>query len=147
MELNQITDQVIGAAIEVHRTLGPGLLESVYEACLAHELARRGLHVDRQRPVPLVYKGVKIDCGYRIDLLVEHQVVVELKAVSQLEPIHEAQVLSYLRLTDSWVGLLINFNVKRLTRGLRRLVNGPPRSPSVPSVFSVVHTLPQGDGQ
>jgi len=146
MNVNDVTDQVIGAAIEVHRTLGPGLLESAYQACLAHELGQRHLHYERQRALPVVYKGIRIDCGYRIDFLVEHAVVVELKAVTQLEPVHEAQLLSYLRLSGFWVGLLINFHVKRLARGLRRLVNGPQQSPSVFSVPSVVNPLGVGKG-
>jgi GxxExxY protein len=147
MEVNDVTDQIIGAAIEVHRTLGPGLLESAYEACLARELVDRGLQVERQVPLPVFYKGIKIACGYRLDLLVERQVVVELKAVTRLEPIHEAQVLSYLRLSGFWVALLINFHVKQLARGLRRLVNGPQKSPSAPSVCSVVSPSAGGDAQ
>jgi len=127
MKINDLTQQIIAAAIDVHRALGPGLLESTYEACLAFELAQRGLEVERQRALPLTYKAVRIDCGYRIDLLVEGQVIVELKSVQALEPIHEAQMLSYLKLSGCHVGLLINFNVKRLKDGLRRLVNGLPR--------------------
>ena len=124
--LNHITDQVIGAAIEVHRALGPGLLESAYEACLAFELAQRGLKVEPQKPLPVVYKEVHLDCGYRLDLLVENAVIVEIKAVEALAPIHQAQLLSYLRLSSCKVGLLINFNVKVLKDGLRRLVNDFP---------------------
>ena len=124
--LNHITDQVIGAAIEVHRALGPGLLESAYEACLAFELAQRGLKVELQKPLPVVYKEVHLDCGYRLDLLVENAVIVEIKAVESLAPIHQAQLLSYLRLSGCKVGLLINFNVKVLKDGLRRLVNDFP---------------------
>jgi GxxExxY protein len=126
MKVNGITEQIIGAAIRVHRALGPGLLESAYEACLSQELAERKLRVERQKALPLRYKGVTIDCGYRIDLLVEREVIVELKAVSRIEPIHEAQLLSYLKLSGCRVGLLINFNVKQLTRGLRRFVNELP---------------------
>ncbi|HLI33683.1 MAG TPA: GxxExxY protein [Terriglobia bacterium] len=122
--LNGITENIIGAAIEVHRALGPGLLESAYEACLAFELSRRGLNVAQQKPVPLVYQGIKLDCGYRIDLQVEGSVVVEIKSVDALAPIHEAQVLSYLKLSGSKVGLLINFNVVVLRDGIRRFVNG-----------------------
>jgi GxxExxY protein len=125
-KLNHITDQVIGAAIEVHRALGPGLLESAYEACLAFELAQRGLKVEPQKPLPVVYKEVHLDCGYRLDLLVENAVIVEIKAVESLAPIHQAQLLSYLRLSGCKVGLLINFNVKVLKDGLRRLVNDFP---------------------
>ena len=120
--IDNITSQIIGAAIDVHRELGPGLLESAYETCLAHELIRRDLKVEQQKAVPLSYKGVKLDCGYRIDLLVENMVVVELKAANRLEPIHEAQVLSYLKLSGHKVGLLINFNVRVLKDGLKRLV-------------------------
>ena len=123
--VNRITEAVIGAAIAVHRELGPGLLESAYEACLVYELIERGMAVERQKEVPVVYRGVRLDCGYRIDLLVEGEVVVELKVVEKLEPIHEAQLLSYLKLSGCKLGLLINFNVTVLTDGIRRLVNGP----------------------
>ena len=119
-EFNQITERIIGAAIEVHRTLGPGLLESTYLACLVHELRQRGLEVEREKALPVVYKGVTLDCGYRIDLLVQHTVIVELKAVEELAPIHEAQLLSYLKLSGCPVGLLINFNVRQLTQGIKR---------------------------
>lgn len=121
--LNTITGQVIGAAIEVHRALGPGLLESAYEACLAYELAERDLSVERQKPMPLVYKDVTMDCGYRLDLLVNGAVIVELKAFDALEPIHTAQLLSYLKLADLRVGLLVNFNVEVLKQGIVRVVN------------------------
>ena len=121
-ELDRITEKVIGAAIAVHRELGPGLLESAYEACLAFELADLGLTVERQKALPVRYRGVKVDCGYRIDLLVEGKVIIELKAVERLEPIHEAQLLSYLKLSGCKVGLLINFNVRVLKDGIRRLV-------------------------
>jgi GxxExxY protein len=123
-ELNEISGQVIGAAIEVHRELGPGLLESAYEACLRHELQRRGVRVDRQVPVPVSYKGLHLECGYRLDLLVEDQVIVELKAVESLLPIHEAQLLTYLKLYQRRLGLLINFNVPVLKNGIKRLLNG-----------------------
>lgn len=131
-ELNRLTEAIIQAAIEVHRTLGPGLLESAYEACLAFELAQRGLKVERQKPLPVVYKDVRLDCGYRLDLLVEDKVIVEIKAVDQLLPVHEAQLLSYLRLSGCRVGLLINFNVKVLRSGIRRLVNDFPDLQSQP---------------
>ena len=124
--LNDITEQVIGAAIAVHRVLGPGLLESAYEACLVYELAERGLTVERQKSLPVTYRDVRVDCGYRVDLLVEGLVVVELKAVEELGPIHEAQLLSYLKLSGCRVGLLINFNVKVLKQGIRRMVNEFP---------------------
>jgi len=118
----QLTYAIVGAAIEVHRHLGPGLLESAYEECLCRELVLRGLRVERQKPLPLSYKGVKLDCGYRMDLVVEDRVLIEVKAVEALAPIHEAQVLTYLRLTGVRVGLLINFNVSVLKQGLTRLV-------------------------
>ena len=124
--VNAVTEQVIGAAIDVHRALGPGLLESAYQACLWHELTERRLSVERQRALPIRYKGIRVHCGYRIDFLVESEVIVEIKAVHQLEPIHEAQLLSYLKLSGCHVGLLINFNVKQLKTGIRRLVNELP---------------------
>jgi len=127
--LNRITESIIGAAIEVHRALGPGLLESAYEACLTFELMQRGLKVEQQKPLPVVYREVKLDCGYRLDLLVEEAVIVEVKAVDRLAPIHQAQLLSYLRLSGCKVGLLINFNVKVLKDGIRRVVNDFPDSP------------------
>ena len=122
--LNKITETIIGAAIEVHRTLGPGLLESAYVACLAYELEKRGLGVEQQKPVPLVYEQVKLECGYRMDLLVEQSVVVEVKSVEALAPIHEAQTLSYLRLSGCKLALLVNFNVVVLKDGIRRFING-----------------------
>jgi GxxExxY protein len=120
--VNQITRSIIGAAIEVHRALGPGLLESAYEACLVFELAQRGHRLEQQRPLPVVYKGVTLDCGYRLDLLVDDCVIVEIKSVERLLPIHEAQVLSYLKLSGCKVGLLINFNELVLKNGIRRVV-------------------------
>ena len=126
--LNSITNGIIGAAMEVHRRLGPGLLESTYEACLAFELAERGLAVEQQKALPVLYKEVKMECGYRIDLLVDRAVVVEVKAIESLAPVHEAQVLSYLRLSGCKVGLLINFNVRILKQGIRRIVNRFPDS-------------------
>lgn len=127
-ELNRITERIIGAAIEVHRALGPGLLESAYEACLAYELATQGLGVEQQKPLPVVYRDVTLNCGYRIDLLVDGVVIVEIKAVDRLAAIHDAQLLSYLRLSGLNVGLLINFNVKLLKNGIRRLVNEFPEA-------------------
>lgn len=115
---------IIGAAIEVHRNLGPGLLESVYEECLARELADAGIEFSRQQQLPVMYKGKDIGCGYRLDFLVENLVVVELKAVEDVLPIHRSQVLTYLRLSGKWLGLLINFNVHRLVDGVTRLANG-----------------------
>ena len=120
---NDITKAIIGAAIDVHRELGPGLLESAYEACLLHELTRRGLKAQRQEPLPVAYRGVKLDCGCRLDLVVEKQVIVELKAVDRLASIHKAQLLSYLKLSGLKVGLLINFNVEVLVDGVQRVVN------------------------
>jgi GxxExxY protein len=123
-ELNQLSEQVIAAAIAVHKELGPGLLESTYEACLAHELLSRGIEVERQKSVPVIYRGIQIDCGYRLDLLVNRTVIVELKAVERIDNIHEAQILSYLRLSGFKLGLLINFNVRFLKDGIRRFING-----------------------
>ena len=122
-ELNKITEAIIGAAIEVHRALGPGLLESAYAACLAYELRERGYKVLQEVPLPLVYKEIKLDCGYRLDLLVNDAVIVEVKSVESLAPVHEAQLLSYLKLVDCKIGLLINFNVKMLKYGVKRLAN------------------------
>jgi GxxExxY protein len=122
--INAITSQIIGAAISVHDELGPGMLESAYEACMVHELMQRGLRVERQKSLPLIYKGVTIDCGYRLDLLVENSVIVELKSVDRIESVHSKQVLTYLKLSGIKVGLLINFNVEFLRKGLTRLVNG-----------------------
>jgi GxxExxY protein len=121
---NDLSQQIIGAGICVHRELGPGLLESAYEACLEFELLQRGIAVERQVAQPIFYKDVKIECGYRLDLLVESLVIVELKTVEQLAPIHEAQLLTYLKLRHLWLGLLINFNVPILKQGIKRLVNG-----------------------
>ena len=123
MEENSLSREVIGAAIEVHRLLGPGLLESAYELAFERELVLRGLHVERQRAIPLEYKGVALGDGFRIDLLVQEQLIVEIKAVERLQPIHEAQLLTYLRLTDLRLGLLINFNEKTIKEGVRRVVN------------------------
>jgi len=120
--VKELTEKIIGAAIEVHRTVGPGLLESAYEECLAHEMKLRGLNYERQVPLPVAYKGVKLDCGYRLDFLVEKAVVLELKTVDTLQPIHEAQVLTYLKLGGWTVGLLVNFNVPVLKNGIKRVV-------------------------
>lgn len=117
-----LTEQIIGAAIHVHRELGPGLLESAYEVCLCHELSLHNLKVERQKMIPISYRGISLDAGYRLDLVVEGQVIVEIKAVSELLPVHEAQLLSYLKQVGGGRGLLINFNVKLLKQGLRRLV-------------------------
>jgi GxxExxY protein len=112
-----LTEQVIGAAVEVHRALGPGLLESAYEECLCHEFHLRGISFERQRPLPVEYKGVKLDCGYRLDLTVENKVILEIKCVEHILPVHEAQLLTYLKMTGIRVGLLLNFNVSTLIRG------------------------------
>jgi len=121
---DRLSREIIGAAIEVHRVLGPGLLESAYEGCLCCELEQRAIEFKRQQPLSIVYKGLNLDCGYRLDLLVEDLVIVELKSVVAIEPIHEAQVLTYLKMNGSWLGLIINFNVLLLKDGIRRLVNG-----------------------
>lgn len=122
-KINKITEQIIGAAMRVHTALGPGLLESAYEACLAYELAKAGLAVERQKKLPIVYGELRLEEGYRIDLLVENVVVIELKAIARLEDVHEAQLLSYLRLSGCTVGLLINFHVSHLREGIRRIIN------------------------
>ena len=122
MNIDNLTGQIIGSAIEVHKALGPGLLESAYEECLSHEFSLRQFHYKRQQALPVEYKGVKLDCGYRIDLLVESLVILELKSVDSLQPIHEAQLLTYLKLTSFKVGLLINFNVPVLKQGIKRLM-------------------------
>jgi GxxExxY protein len=124
VELNQITEVIIGAAIEVHRELGPGLLESAYQVCLRRELTLRGIPFQHELPLPVSYKGLLLDCGYRVDLLVMGEVVVETKCVAKIDPIHEAQLLTYLRLGGWKLGLLINFNVKVLKDGIRRKVLG-----------------------
>jgi GxxExxY protein len=124
IHVNQITRQVIGAAIEVHRRLGPGLLESAYHECLARELVVRDIPFRKERPLPLEYKGIRLECGYRVDLLVANAVVVEVKSVEAIAPIHEAQLLTYRRLGGWNVGLLIDFNVAVLKDGIRRRVLG-----------------------
>jgi GxxExxY protein len=116
------TSVIIGAAIEVHRYLGPGLLESAYEQCFCHELHLRGLNFRRQVELPVSYKGIKLDCGYKVDVIVNDEVIVELKAVEKMLPVHEAQLLTYMRLTEKRVGLVINFNVPQLTQGIVRRV-------------------------
>jgi GxxExxY protein len=123
MEINEITEQIIGAAIKVHTALGPGLLESAYEACLIYELNKRGLPVRNQVPLPVRYEEILIEVGYRIDLLVSESVIVELKSVDEIAPIHKAQLLSYLKVSGKTIGLLINFNVELLKQGITRLAN------------------------
>lgn len=120
--MNRISEEIIGAAIEVHRELGPGLLESSYESCLAYELESRGLRIGRQIPVPVMYRGLQIECGYRLDLVVEDEVIVEIKAVEKLIPVHDAQILTYLKLTKIPIGLLLNFNVPLMKQGVRRFM-------------------------
>jgi GxxExxY protein len=119
---NEITQRIIGATIEVHRQLGPGLLESAYEECLCHELTIRKLNFERQKSIPLVYEDAKLDCGYRLDVLVEGKIVVELKSIDGLGPIHEAIILTYLKLSGHKLGLLINFNVPLLKDGIKRFI-------------------------
>jgi GxxExxY protein len=122
--LNELSHRVIGLCMEVHRELGPGLLESAYEEALAYELAHAGLAFERQREAPLLYKGVKLNCGYRVDFIIENEIILELKAVSELLPIHHAQLLTYLKLERRSLGLLVNFNVPALKDGVRRVVAG-----------------------
>jgi GxxExxY protein len=118
----ELTEQIIAAAIEVHRHLGPGLLEATYQACLAQEFKLRGLPFEQEKPLPVEYKGVKVDCGYRLDFIVAGKVIIELKAVDEIHPVHEAQLLTYLKLTGCRIGLLINFNVPVLKDGIKRRV-------------------------
>ena len=126
-QLNTLTESIIGAALEVHRELGPGLLENAYQACLTFELLNRGFSLERQKPLPVVYKDQRVDCGYRLDLVVEGAVIVEVKAVERLELVHSVQLLSYLRFAKCPLGLLFDFHAGFLTRdGLRRVVNGLP---------------------
>ena len=130
--MNEITEAIIGGAIEVHRLLGPGLLESVYECCLAHELTLRGLAIERKKRLSISYKGIEMADAFETDLVVERKIVVELKAVRQLHEIHEAQLLTYLRLADLRLGLLINFNERLLKNGIRRRVNAYLPDPHIP---------------
>ena len=120
--IESVTGKIIGAAIEVHRALGPGLLESAYEACLTYELKLRKLHIEHQKSLPIYYKDLALDCGYRLDLVVENEVVVEIKSVNAISAVHEAQLLSYLKLSSYRKGLLINFNEKLLKNGIRRMM-------------------------
>ena len=130
LALDPLTDKIIGAAIEVHRHLGPGLLESAYEECLCFELKRSGLRFERQVHLPMSYKGILLDCAYRMDVLVEDSVVLEIKAIDEILPIHQAQLLTYLKSSGKRVGLLINFNVPVLKSGIKRMVNHYPDSSS-----------------
>jgi len=123
MDINTVSGEIVDSAIQVHKALGPGLLESAYEACLKYEMEKRGLAVQSQLLLPVYYNDIKVDLGYRIDLLVENVIIVEIKAVQKIAPIHEAQLLSYLKLSGKRLGLLINFNVKLLKDGIKRMVN------------------------
>lgn len=122
MEVNEITHDILDSAFKIHTALGPGLLESAYQACLCYELKKKGYKVESEKPLPLVYEEVKLDCGYRIDILVENQVVVELKTVEQFSEVHQAQILTYMKLSKTKYGLLINFNVKSLKDGIKRFI-------------------------
>ncbi len=139
MHFNEISGAVVDSAMKVHTALGPGLLEGVYEACLVHELKKRGFRTASQLPLPVNYDGERIDLGFRVDILVENTVVVEIKAVDAITPVHLAQLITFLKLSGKYVGLLMNFNVVHLRDGIRRMVQGEP--PSVSSVSSVVKTL------
>jgi len=124
VKINTITSEIIRAAMVVHSALGPGLLESVYQACLTHLLRQNGLSVETERPIPVSFNGIRFDLGFRLDLLVEEQVVVEVKALRRIQPVHSAQLLSYMKLSDKKVGLLLNFHVRHMRHGIQRLVNG-----------------------
>ena len=136
--MSELSNQIIGAAIEVHKTLGPGLLESTYERCLVHELTLRGIHVERQKKQPIHYKGLEIDEGYRIDVLVDKKIILELKVVKQLNDIHTAQLLTYLKLSGCTLGFQNNFNEVLLKDGIKRIVNNYQEPPSVSSANSAV---------
>lgn len=120
---NELSNIIIGAAIEVHKELGPGLFESAYEECFCYELTKRNLHFERQKSLPVIYKDISLDLGYRIDVIVENMVIVELKSVDKIVPVNKAQLITYLKLSKKWLGLLINFNVKLLPDGIERIVN------------------------
>jgi GxxExxY protein len=133
MTENAIAKEVVDAAFRIHTTLGPGLLESVYDAVLAYELSRRGMHTTRQQPIPVVYDGIRIDAGFRADRIVEDKVIVEIKSVEALAPVHRKQLLTYLRLADKRLGLLINFHVALIKDGITRIVNGLEEDPHAKS--------------
>ena len=135
--MNEITEKIIGAAMKVHTALGPGLLESAYQACLAYELCKLGLRFEKEKALPIIYETVRLDCGYRLDFVVEGKIILELKSVDIINPIHVAQLLSYLRISGLPVGLLLNFNVRSLKQGIRRVVNNF-RSNSASSASSAV---------
>jgi len=124
MDENELSKEIIGSAIEVHKSLGPGLLESAYKECLNYKMIQKGLYVEKEKPMPLVFEGVKLDCGYRMDLLVENKLVIEIKSVESLTDVHLAQTLTYLKLGNFKLGLLINFNVVMLKHGIKRVING-----------------------
>jgi len=123
MDINKLTTKIIGAAIEVHKSLGPGLLESAYEECLSHELSIQSFSFERQKPLPVIYKGIKLDCGYRLDLVIQNAIILELKSCERVEPIHKAQLLTYLKLSGLSLGLILNFNVPLMRNGIVRVVN------------------------
>jgi GxxExxY protein len=123
VNINELSSKIIGAAIEVHKALGPGLLESAYEECLCHEQSLRGLSFESQKPLPILYKGKRLDCGYRLDIVVENAIILELKSCEKIEPIHKAQLLTYLKLSGLKLGLLLNFNVPVMRDGIVRIVN------------------------
>ena len=123
MDINKLSSRIIGAAIEVHKALGPGLLESAYEECICHELSLGGLSLERQKPLAVQYKGINLDCGYRLDVVVEDAIILELKSCEKIEPIHKAQLLTYLKLSGFKLGLLLNFNVTLMREGIVRIVN------------------------
>ena len=123
MDINKLTGKIIGAAIEVHKALGPGLLESAYEECLCYEFGLRDFSFERQKPLPVIYKGIELDCGYRLDVVVEKIIILELKSCEKIEPIHKAQLLTYLRLSGLHLGLILNFNVPVMRDGIVRVVN------------------------
>lgn len=123
MDINQLSSKIIGAAIKVHKALGPGLLESAYEECLSHEITIQGFSIERQKPLPIRYRGIKLDCGYRLDVVVENAIILELKACEKIEPIHKAQLLTYLKLSGLHLGLILNFNVPVMRDGTVRIVN------------------------
>jgi len=124
MDLNELSSTIIGAAIEVHKAIGPGLLESAYEECLCRELSIRGIAFERQKPLPIVYKDSKLNCGYRLDIVVENAIIIELKSCDQIDPLHKAQLLTYLKLSGLTLGLLLNFNMAIMRDGIVRIVNG-----------------------
>lgn len=124
MKENEIANKIVGSALDVHRALGPGLLESAYKECLAYKLQKAGLAIEKEKPIPLIFEEVKLDCGYRIDILVEKQVVIEIKSVDGLNDVHLAQILTYMRLGNYKLGLLMNFNISLLKHGIKRVING-----------------------